>query len=102
MLPGRVQVVVVQITKNILLRSPYWLSLPLSSWTWNFYEDGGDGVVGVLHLGLGQGSLADGAPIGGLQALIDEPLLGHGPEDLDLLGLKLRRQGDIGGDPSRR
>ena len=59
-------------------------------------EDGGAGIVGVLNLGLGQGGLVKGAPVHRLHALVDEALLRHLAEDLDLLGLKLGQQGDIG------
>ena len=59
-------------------------------------EDGGTGVVGILNLGLGQGGLVKGAPVHRLHALVDEALLRHLAEDLDLLGLKLGQQGDIG------
>ena len=59
-------------------------------------EDGGAGVVLVVDLRLRQGGLVVGAPVDGLHALIDEALFRHLAEDLDLLGLKLGQQGDIG------
>ena len=48
-------------------------------------------VLGVLDLGLGQGGLVVGAPVHGLEAL-----LGHLAEDLDLAGLKLGAQSQVG------
>ena len=59
-------------------------------------EDGGAGVVGVLNLRLGQGGLVGGAPVHRLHALVDEALLRHLAEDLNLPGLKLGQQGDVG------
>ena len=60
------------------------------------HKDGGTGVVLVLDLSLGQGGLVVGAPIDRLQALVDKALFGHLAEDLDLLGLKLGEQGNVG------
>jgi hypothetical protein len=56
---------------------------------------GGAGVVLVLDLGLGQGGLVVGAPVHGLEALVDIALLVHLTEDLDLLGLKARVHGAV-------
>ncbi|MNS34601.1 hypothetical protein D3C72_667290 [compost metagenome] len=53
-------------------------------------------VLVVLDLGLGQGGLAVRAPVDGLQATVDVALLGHLPEDLDLLGLVSRVHGQVG------
>ena len=44
----------------------------------------GAGVVLILDLRLGQGGLVVGAPVHGLEALVDVALLGHLAEDLDL------------------
>ena len=60
------------------------------------YKDGGTGVVLIFDFGLGQSGLVVGAPIDRLHAFIDKALLGHLAEDLDLPGLKLGLQGDIG------
>ena len=60
------------------------------------HKDGGAGVVGILDLGLGQGGLVVGTPVHRLHALVDKALLRHLAKDLDLLGLKLGQQGDIG------
>ena len=53
-------------------------------------------VLGVLDLSLGQGGAVLGAPVHGLHALVDVALLGHLAEDLDLAGLKLGAQGQVG------
>ena len=63
--------------------------------------DRGAGVVLVLDLRLGQGSLVLGAPVDGLQALVDVALAVHLAEDLDLLGLELLVHGQIGLLPVR-
>ena len=57
---------------------------------------GGAGVVLILDLGLGQGGLVVGAPVHGLEALVDIALLVHLAEDLDLLGLKAGVHGGVG------
>ena len=57
---------------------------------------GGTGIVLVLDLGLGQGGLVVGAPVNGLEALIDIALLVHLPKHLDLLGLKAGVHGLVG------
>ena len=59
-------------------------------------EDGGAGVVLVVDLRLRQGGLVVGTPVDGLHALVDQALFRHLAEYLDLLGLKLGQQGDIG------
>ena len=53
-------------------------------------------VLGVLNLGFGQGGTVLGAPINGFHALVDVAFLGHLAEDLDLAGLKLGAQGQVG------
>ena len=57
---------------------------------------GGAGVVMILYLGLGQSGLVLGAPVHGLQALVDIALFEHLAEDLDLLGLKAGVHGLVG------
>ena len=59
-------------------------------------ENGIAVVLAVLDLGLSQSGAAVGAPVNGLQALVDVALLCHLTEDLDLAGLKLRLQGQVG------
>ena len=61
-----------------------------------FHIDGGAGVLLILDLGLRQGSLVVGAPVDGLQALVDIALFIHLPEDLHLLGLKAGVHGEVG------
>ena len=56
----------------------------------------GAGVVLILDLRLGQGGLVVGAPVHGLEALVDVALLVHCTEDLDLLGLKAGIHGLVG------
>ena len=58
--------------------------------------DSGAGVVLVLDLGLGQGGLVVGAPVHGLEALVDVALLVHLAEHLDLLGLEAGVHGGVG------
>ena len=58
--------------------------------------DGRAGIVLILDLGLGQRRLVLGAPVHGLQALVDIALAVHLAEDLDLLGLKGLVHGLIG------
>ena len=53
-------------------------------------------VLGVLDLSLSQGGTVLGAPVNGLHALVDVAFLGHLAEDLDLAGLKLGAQGQVG------
>jgi hypothetical protein len=60
------------------------------------HEHGGDGIVVVFDLGLGQGGLVLGAPVHGLEALVDIALLVHLAEHLDLLGLKAGVHGEVG------
>ena len=59
-------------------------------------EDGIAVVLAVLDLCLSQSGAAVGAPVHGLQALVDVALLGHLAKDLDLAGLELRLQGQVG------
>ena len=59
-------------------------------------EDGIAVVLAVLDLGLGQGGAALGAPVDRLEALVDVALLGHLAKDLDLAGLELGLQGEVG------
>ncbi len=59
-------------------------------------ENGGAGVVLVINLGLGQGGLVVRAPVHGLHALVDESLFRHLAEHLDLTGLELGQERDIG------
>ena len=70
--------------------------LPLVVLHGELHKDGGAGVVLVVDLGLRQGGLVVGAPVDGLHTLVDEALLRHLAEDLNLLGLELREQSDIG------
>ncbi len=59
-------------------------------------EDGIALVLAVLDLGLCQSGAAVGAPVDRLQTLVDVALLGHLAEDLDLAGLKLGLEGQVG------
>ena len=59
-------------------------------------EDGIAVVLAVLDFCLSQSGAAVGAPVHGLQALVDVALLGHLAEDFDLAGLELRLQGQVG------
>ena len=58
--------------------------------------DGGAGIGLILDLGLGQRGLALGAPVHGLQTLVDVALLVHLTEHLDLARLKHGIHGQIG------
>ena len=58
--------------------------------------DGGAGVVLILDLRLGQGRLVVGAPVHGLQALVDVAVLIHSAEDANLLGLEAGVHGLVG------
>ena len=58
--------------------------------------DGGAGIVLILDLRLGQGRLVVGAPIHGLQALVDVTVLVHSAEHTDLLGLEAGIHGLVG------
>ena len=70
--------------------------LPLIPVHGELHIDGGAGVVLVLDLRLRQGGLVMGAPVHGLQPLVDIPLLVHLAEDLYLLGLKAGVHGQVG------
>ena len=59
-------------------------------------EDGIAVVLAVFDLGLRQGGAALGAPVDRLEALVDIALFGHLAEDLDLAGLKLGLEGEVG------
>ena len=59
-------------------------------------EDGIAVVLAVLDLCLSQSGAAVRAPVHGLQALVDVALLGHLAKNLDLAGLELRLQGQVG------
>ena len=56
----------------------------------------GAGVVLVLDLGLRQSGLVVGAPVDGLEALVDIPPLVHLPKDLHLFRLKGGVHGQVG------
>ena len=58
--------------------------------------DGGAGIVVVLDLGLGHGGGAHGAPVHGLQALVDIALVEHPAKDFDLLRFKVLVHGAVG------
>ena len=60
------------------------------------YIDGGAGIVLIFDLRLGQGRLVVGAPIHGLQALVDVTVLVHSAEHTDLLGLEAGIHGLVG------
>ena len=70
--------------------------LPLVVVEGELHEGGGAGVVLVLDLGLGQGGLVVGAPVDGLEALVDVPPLIHGPKDLHLFRLEGGIHGEVG------
>ena len=53
-------------------------------------------VLAILDLGLGQGGAVLRAPVHRFQAFVDVAFLGHLAENLDLAGLKLRLQGQVG------
>ena len=56
----------------------------------------GAGVVLILDLGLGQGGLVVGAPVHGLEALVDVAVFIHLAEDTDLPGLEAGVHGLVG------
>ena len=58
--------------------------------------NGGDGVISIFHLSFCQSGLAGGAPVDGLEPLVDIAFFCHRAEYLDLLGFKFRLQGDVG------
>ena len=57
---------------------------------------GGNGIVLILDLRLRQSGLIVRAPVNRLEALVNDPLLIHSPENLDLLGLEAWVHGQIG------
>ena len=57
---------------------------------------GGTGIVLVLDLRLSQSGLVLGAPVNGLETLVDVALLVHLTEDLDFLGLEAGVHGHVG------
>ena len=94
-LPGRVQMVVVQITKFSLDLSQM-AQLALIVMHGELHIHGGAGIVLILDLSLSQSGLVMVAPVHGLQALVDVALLVHLAKDLDLLGLKAGIHGLVG------
>ncbi len=58
--------------------------------------DGSTGIILILDLGFCQSGLVLGAPVHGLQALVDVALFVHGTEDLDFLSLELAVHGAVG------
>src|SRR5699024_691140 len=54
------------------------------------------GVLAVFDLGFGQGGLVLRAPVDHALAFVDIALERHLAEDLDLAGLKLRLEGQVG------
>ena len=58
--------------------------------------DRGDGVVLIFDLRLGQGGLVLGAPVHGLEALVDVAVAVHLAEDADLFRLKALGHGTVG------
>ena len=60
------------------------------------HEDGGARLVGVLDLGLCQRSMAVLAPVNRFVAAIDHALIEHGLEDLDVGGIMLVIERQIG------
>ena len=60
------------------------------------HEDGRARLVGVLNLGLGQRGVAVLAPVNRLVAAIDHALIEHGLEDLDVGGVMLVIERQIG------
>ena len=60
------------------------------------HEDGGARLIGVLDLGLGQRGVAVLAPVNRLVAAIDHALIEHGLEDLDVGGIMLVIERQIG------
>ena len=60
------------------------------------HEDGRARLVGVLDLGLGQRSVAVLAPVNRLVAAIDHALIEHGLEDLDVGGVMLVIERQVG------
>ena len=60
------------------------------------HEDGGARLVGVLDLGLGQCGVAVLAPVNRLVATIDHALIEHGLEDLDVGGVMLVIERQVG------
>ena len=59
-------------------------------------EDGRARLVGVLNLGLGECGVAVLAPVDGLMTAIDHALIEHGLEDLDIGGVMLVIERQIG------
>ena len=59
-------------------------------------EDGGARLVGVLYLGLGECGVAVLAPVNRLVAAIDHALIEHGLEDLDVGGVMLVIERQVG------
>ena len=60
------------------------------------HEDGGARLVGVLDLGLGECGVAVLAPVDGLVATIDHALVEHGLKDLNVGGVVLVIEGQVG------
>ena len=70
--------------------------LPLVVVHGELHVDGGNGVLLVLDFRLRQGGFVVGAPVHGLEALVDIALFIHLPEDLHLLGLEAGVHGEVG------
>ena len=60
------------------------------------HEDGGARLVGVLDLGLGERGMAVLAPVDGLVTAIDHALVEHGLKDLDVGGVVLVIERQVG------
>ena len=60
------------------------------------HENGGARLVGVLDLGLGKSGVAVLAPVNRLVAAIDHALVEHGLEDLDVGGVMLVIERQVG------
>ena len=60
------------------------------------HEDGGTRLVGVLDLGLGERGVAVLAPVDGLMTAIDHAFVEHGLEDLDVGGVMLVIERQVG------
>ena len=58
--------------------------------------DRGDGVVMILDLSLGQSGLVLGAPVHGLEALVDVAVPVHFAEDAHLVRLEALAHGAVG------
>ena len=76
---------------------PYLASTPLGSWvTWKRTKMESQSSSPYSISASARAVRHSGAPVDRLEALVDIALLGHLTKDLDLAGLKLGLEGEVG------